>query len=238
MMVGMWAIMLALTVWAWWLAWRRRLFTTPAFLRAANWAIPAGYVAVTAGWITTEVGRQPFVVYGLLRTADAVTPTLTGGDVLASLLAYVAVYCGRVRCRRVLPRPAGPARPPGDARRPRTAARTSAPPGRSRPRPRRTPESESVDGARPRTDLDAHPRVGRVHVRPARRLRPRRRHPLSVRARRSLPRPHDGLRRADLGRQRDLARARRHRAVRGVSARVRDHHAGACTSRSWRCCSA
>jgi cytochrome bd ubiquinol oxidase subunit I len=91
-MVGMWTIMLALTVWAWWLAWHKRLFTTPAYLRAANWAIPIGYVAVTAGWMTTEVGRQPFVVYGLLRTADAVTPTITGGDVLASLLLYIAVY--------------------------------------------------------------------------------------------------------------------------------------------------
>jgi cytochrome d ubiquinol oxidase subunit I len=91
-MVGMWAIMLALTAWAWWLAWHKRLFATPAFLRAANWAIPIGYVAVTAGWMTTEVGRQPFVVYGLLRTADAVTPTISGGDVLASLLLYIAVY--------------------------------------------------------------------------------------------------------------------------------------------------
>ncbi len=91
-MVGMWAIMLGLTLWAGWLAWRRRLFGTAAFLRAATWAIPTGYIAVTAGWITTEVGRQPYVVYGHMRTADAVTPTLTGGDVLASLLAYVAVY--------------------------------------------------------------------------------------------------------------------------------------------------
>ncbi len=92
LMVGMWVIMLALTAWAWWLAWRKRLFGSPLFLRAATCAIPAGYVAVTAGWITTEVGRQPYVVYGLLRTADAVTPTLTGGDVLASLLTYIAVY--------------------------------------------------------------------------------------------------------------------------------------------------
>jgi cytochrome d ubiquinol oxidase subunit I len=92
-MVGMWAIMLAITLWAAWLAWHRRLFTTPAFLRAAAWAIPSGYVAVTAGWITTEVGRQPYVVYGHLRTADAVTPTLTGGDVLFSLIVYIVVYC-------------------------------------------------------------------------------------------------------------------------------------------------
>jgi cytochrome d ubiquinol oxidase subunit I len=91
-MIGMWMIMLALTVCAWVLAWRGRLFTSPLYLRAATWAIPVGYVAVTAGWFTTEVGRQPWVVYGLLRTADAVTPSISGGNVLASLALYVVVY--------------------------------------------------------------------------------------------------------------------------------------------------
>jgi cytochrome d ubiquinol oxidase subunit I len=91
-MIAMWAVMLALTVCAWWLAWRRRLFQSQTYLRAATWAIPVGYIAVTAGWFTTEIGRQPFVVYGHLRTADAVTPTLTGGDVAISLLVYIVVY--------------------------------------------------------------------------------------------------------------------------------------------------
>jgi cytochrome d ubiquinol oxidase subunit I len=91
-MVGMWVVMLALTLWAWGLRLRGTLYRSPAFLRTATWAIPAGYVAVTAGWFTTEVGRQPWVVYGHLRTAEAVTPTLTGGDVALSLLAYVVVY--------------------------------------------------------------------------------------------------------------------------------------------------
>ena len=91
-MVGMWIVMLTLTVWAWVLRARGRLYDSPFFLRASTWAIPAGYVAVTAGWFTTEVGRQPWVVYGHLRTADAVTPTLSGGDVAISLLAYVVVY--------------------------------------------------------------------------------------------------------------------------------------------------
>ncbi len=91
-MIAMWSIMLALTVGAWWLAWRRRLYTARPFLGAATWAIPVGYVAVTAGWVTTEVGRQPFVVYGHLRTAEAATAFLTTGDVVASLLAYIAVY--------------------------------------------------------------------------------------------------------------------------------------------------
>jgi cytochrome d ubiquinol oxidase subunit I len=55
-------------------------------------SFPTGFVAVLAGWFTAEVGRQPWVVYGLLRTKDAVTPSLATGDVVFSLLAYIAVY--------------------------------------------------------------------------------------------------------------------------------------------------
>jgi cytochrome d ubiquinol oxidase subunit I len=47
---------------------------------------------VIAGWTTTEVGRQPWTIYGLMRTADSVSPSLTGSNVLISLLLYVAVY--------------------------------------------------------------------------------------------------------------------------------------------------
>ena len=90
LMVGMWLVMVAITLWAWIV--RGRFQDSPAFLRAATWSIPAGYIAVTAGWTTTEVGRQPWVVYGHLRTADAVSPNLTGPDVLISLLLYVVVY--------------------------------------------------------------------------------------------------------------------------------------------------
>ena len=58
------------------------------------WAVamaPAGFIAVLAGWVTTEVGRQPFLVYGLLRTADAVSP-LAAPAVASSLIAFVIVY--------------------------------------------------------------------------------------------------------------------------------------------------
>jgi cytochrome bd ubiquinol oxidase subunit I len=55
-------------------------------------AFPAGFVAVLSGWFVAEVGRQPWVVWGLLRTTDAVTPTLTGPQVLATLIGYVVVY--------------------------------------------------------------------------------------------------------------------------------------------------
>ena len=52
---------------------------------------PLGFLAVLAGWFTAEVGRQPWVVYGVLRTADAVSP-VPGGSVLASILLFVLVY--------------------------------------------------------------------------------------------------------------------------------------------------
>ena len=54
--------------------------------------MPSGFVALLAGWYMTEIGRQPYVVYGLLRTADAVEPTIDAGSVLASLIVFAAVY--------------------------------------------------------------------------------------------------------------------------------------------------
>jgi cytochrome d ubiquinol oxidase subunit I len=91
-MVGMWLIMLGMTLWSWVLLGRRKLYSCRAFLRVAVWTLPVGYIAVTAGWITTEVGRQPWVVYRHLRTAEAVTPSLSGADVMASLVLYGLVY--------------------------------------------------------------------------------------------------------------------------------------------------
>jgi cytochrome d ubiquinol oxidase subunit I len=92
LMVGMALIMLAVSWFGLWLRWRGRLETTRWFLWVAFLAFPTGFVGVLAGWFTAEVGRQPWVVYGLLRTKDAVTPSLATADVLASLLAYIVVY--------------------------------------------------------------------------------------------------------------------------------------------------
>ena len=91
-MVGLGMIMLAIVAVSWWLRARRRLFDTNWFLRVCTYAAPSGFIAVLAGWTTTEVGRQPWTVYGLLRTADSVSPSLTGFDVLLSLLGYGVVY--------------------------------------------------------------------------------------------------------------------------------------------------
>ena len=92
-MVGLGTLMLLLALASLW-AWRRgTLFTSRWLLRGWNWMLPSGFVALLAGWYVNEIGRQPYVVYGLLRTADAVTPTLAAGSVLTSLLVFVAVYC-------------------------------------------------------------------------------------------------------------------------------------------------
>jgi cytochrome bd ubiquinol oxidase subunit I len=91
-MVGMGLIMLAVSWLGNLLRWRDRLETTRWFLWGTFLSFPTGFVAVLSGWYTAEVGRQPWVVYGLLRTKDAVTPALTTGDVLVSLAGYVLVY--------------------------------------------------------------------------------------------------------------------------------------------------
>ena len=92
LMVGMGLVMLAVSWFGNWLRWRGTLETRRWFLRCTFWSFPSGFIAVLAGWYTAEVGRQPWVIYGLLRTKDAVTPSLTTSDVALSLAGYVIVY--------------------------------------------------------------------------------------------------------------------------------------------------
>jgi cytochrome d ubiquinol oxidase subunit I len=90
-MVGLGLLMIALGGVGALLLWRRRLFESRWFLRFCVAMGPSGFIAVLAGWMVTEVGRQPWVVYGVLRTRDAVSP-VTAGDVATSLIVYVVVY--------------------------------------------------------------------------------------------------------------------------------------------------
>ena len=90
-MVGLGFLMIFLGAAGLYLRWKRRLYDSPWFLRWAVAMGPAGLVAVTAGWITTEAGRQPYTVYGLLRTADSVSP-VAAPAVAASLAAFAVVY--------------------------------------------------------------------------------------------------------------------------------------------------
>ncbi|TAH67588.1 MAG: cytochrome ubiquinol oxidase subunit I [Rhodopseudomonas palustris] len=90
-MVTIGTLMLALGLASLWLRWRGQLFSARWLHRSALLMGPAGFVAVLAGWITTETGRQPFTVFGLLRTADSVSP-LAAPAVGSSLIAFIVVY--------------------------------------------------------------------------------------------------------------------------------------------------
>ena len=124
-------LMVALGIWSAWARYRGRLFDDRALLRAAVASGPLGFVAVLAGWITTEVGRQPYTVYGLMRTSQSVAPIDAAG-VAASLAAFVVVYfvvfgAGTVYIFRLVGRPPA-TREPGMPPRPiRAAGITPAP---------------------------------------------------------------------------------------------------------------
>jgi cytochrome bd ubiquinol oxidase subunit I len=130
-MVGIACIMLGTVALGQWLRWHNALFTTRWFLLLCQWTAPLGFVAVLSGWTVTEVGRQPWTVYGLLRTAQSVSPSLTGADVIGSFLAYAAVYLVMypagiaVMARIVRQGPEhAPAPPRHDAAQPAPAAQT------------------------------------------------------------------------------------------------------------------
>jgi len=71
---------------------RKKLHQRRWLLVPLAWSFPLGFIAVLTGWFTAEVGRQPWTVWGVLRTADALTPHLSGQFVAVTLAAYVAVY--------------------------------------------------------------------------------------------------------------------------------------------------
>jgi cytochrome d ubiquinol oxidase subunit I len=91
LMVGLGLLMIATGWCGWWLLWRRRMEGARWFLRLLTHAWPVGFVALLAGWMVTEIGRQPWIAYGVLRTADAVSP-VSAAQVLVSLLLFVLVY--------------------------------------------------------------------------------------------------------------------------------------------------
>ncbi|CAM3719739.1 cytochrome ubiquinol oxidase subunit I [Bordetella sputigena] len=90
-MVGLGVLMILLGLWGLWLRRGQRLYMHRGFLRFALYMGPAGLAAILAGWMTTEIGRQPWVVYGLMRTADAVSPH-GAGQLGFTLALFVVVY--------------------------------------------------------------------------------------------------------------------------------------------------
>jgi cytochrome d ubiquinol oxidase subunit I len=92
LMAGLGMLILLLGVVGAWFRWRGELYQRRQFLWFAMLMGPAGLVALIAGWMTTEIGRQPWVVYGVMRTADAVTHH-TALTLSISLLIFVVLYC-------------------------------------------------------------------------------------------------------------------------------------------------
>jgi cytochrome d ubiquinol oxidase subunit I len=90
-MVGIGMLMLCVGLWSLWLRYRGRLYDTPLMHRLVMVMGPSGFIAVLSGWIVTEVGRQPFTVYNLLRTADSASP-IDAAAIGFSLAAFVIVY--------------------------------------------------------------------------------------------------------------------------------------------------
>ncbi len=110
-MVGLGLLMIFTGLWSLWLRKRDTLYTSRPFLYLALWMGPSGLIAILAGWFTTEIGRQPWVVYGLMRTADAssnhsvmqmsITPDPVRGGVLRPVRRrywlHDALWCARGR---------------------------------------------------------------------------------------------------------------------------------------------
>jgi cytochrome d ubiquinol oxidase subunit I len=111
-MVGCGFALIGLGLWFWWTRWRRG-GEHRWLLRALVAGAPLGFLALEAGWVVTEVGRQPWTVYGLMRTVDAVTPV---ADVPGSLLLFTSLYLGLgVALVALLLRLAGNGLPAADA---------------------------------------------------------------------------------------------------------------------------
>jgi len=88
--VGM--AMIALSIYGSWLWWRKKLFDKKWLLHVFVWGVVLPQIGNQAGWFTAEMGRQPWVVYGLLRTSDALSKTVTANQIIFSLILFTIVY--------------------------------------------------------------------------------------------------------------------------------------------------
>jgi cytochrome d ubiquinol oxidase subunit I len=90
-MYGIAILMFAVAIASLWLRWKRRLFIARWFLHCLVVMTPSGIVATLGGWYLAETGRQPWVIFGLLKTVDAVSP-VPAQTLLATLIAFVCIY--------------------------------------------------------------------------------------------------------------------------------------------------
>lgn len=91
-MVGLGTIFIAVMLAAAWLLWRGKLYTSRAMLWVLMICVPLPYIANTAGWMTAELGRQPWLIYGVMRTVQGVSPRVSAGNALFTLLGFMGIY--------------------------------------------------------------------------------------------------------------------------------------------------
>jgi len=91
-MVGLGTLLVALMALAAFFLWRGTLFVRRPLLWALMLAFPFPYIATTAGWMTAELGRQPWLIYGLMRTADGISPRVSAGNGLFTLIGFMGLY--------------------------------------------------------------------------------------------------------------------------------------------------
>ena len=120
-MIGAGTLMLLLAIFGLWKAARTGAPTMPWYLKGMVWAIALPYIANSTGWIFTEIGRQPWIVFGLQQTADAVSPSVSAGEVLFSLVAFTLVYGVLMVADVILLKKYAAAGIPDDAAEPATA---------------------------------------------------------------------------------------------------------------------
>lgn len=92
LMVGCGLVMLGIVLWGLYLRYRGRLYASRPFLRSCMICTPIGFVAVLAGWFTTEVGRQPWLIQGVMRTSEGLSPSVPASNVVLSLALYAITY--------------------------------------------------------------------------------------------------------------------------------------------------
>jgi cytochrome d ubiquinol oxidase subunit I len=91
-MVWLGGLFVVLTLTGLYFRWQGTLFEKRWLLWVFVWAVPLPYIANQLGWITAEVGRQPWVVYGLLRTSDALSKAVVANQVLGSIIMFIIIY--------------------------------------------------------------------------------------------------------------------------------------------------
>ena len=91
-MVGLGTLLIALMLLSAWSLWRGHLYRSRPLLWILLLALPFPYVATTAGWMTAELGRQPWLIYGIMRTAEGTSSRVSAGNGLFTLMGFMGLY--------------------------------------------------------------------------------------------------------------------------------------------------